>query len=343
MPTLASAVCKATFGFALVVYRLGPMQQCEVRCDGTCSGYGDLNDTHCAVCTIDPRESPVMTGTELATATFVEWNPQTKNHKGCQSNDQCLACPQATNITVKSRTHVMLSTTCTHYNPHESATDFSVHLNVIPGASDVKISGQGTITSNVWPLELNPPLRIGTKLTSKERNEITVPEVMFSLPESITERSAVQITESGKVHVSAFAPQFKTLVVVAGMHARPLRLHSSSYVEGFAMEALVGFGHVTGHIEIACLNTSTTQHYVVQEVVQDKIKVTQNPHAPCTEINLTRLLGFYGTAYEQRYFDDEGVDDPPWREVRYAATIAGLLLLVLFLGNQPTFSSKKTN
>ena len=345
MPTAAASVCNAALGFVLVAYRLGPMQQCKVRCDGTCSGYGDLNDTHCAVCTVDPRESPTL---DFGNASFVEWVPQTKSHKGCQSNNQCLACPQLKTLRVRSNTHVLLSKSCTHYDPHDDPSMFDVKLDVVPGARNVRIVGKGTVTSDVWPLQLRPPLLIGNKV---RRNDFEShdPEVLFALQEDQKASAAVRITEKGKVRVSAAAPQFKVLIVIAGMKAKPLELHKASYIEGYAGEAIAGLGHVTGSLKLACLNESGSnasvpnQHYVIQELMKDTVKITPVPDAPCTDVNLTRLLGYYGSEYEELFYDDEGTDVPPWREVRTAATVAIVLLLVLFMSNQPDITTKKTN
>lgn len=341
--TAAATVCNQTLRFALVAYRLGPAQQCAVRCDAACQGYGDINATHCALCTADPRDSPTIDGTEFENTTFSEWVPQTKQHAGCHASGQCLACPAQQNITVTSNTKVYLSSKCTHFSPHGANTSgFAVRLNVVPGARNVEIHGRGTILSDTWPLAFGTPLLIA----GGDLGADAEPTIVFSPPGNATGTAAIQVTSAGKVQVVAAAPRFRTLVIVAGMNAGPIKIHKDSYVQGYAREAIAGLGHVTGHITLACLNATGVganvaggQHYVVQEIRHDQVKVALEPGTQCTEINLARLLGFYGAEYEQMFFDDYDRDDPPWRAVRIAGTVAATLVTVLLLNNQPAFSA----
>lgn len=338
----ASTVCNAAIGYFLVVYNIGPPQQCEVRCDGTCSGYGDINNTHCALCTIDPQDSPTVTEENLENIYFKTWNKQTKKHAGCRSNDQCLVCQESQSIKITSNTKLLLSQYCTHYFPHDLPQNLSVHIDVVPGAKNVKIIGKGTLISQTWPITFNPPLLIGNSLHKNLISSSDNPGIVFANKNDKTETNAITIANEGKIQISAFAPNFRTMVIVAGFKATPIKLHKHSFIEGAAKESLVGLGHVTGHVTLLCINShNSTQHYVVQEIRRDKVIVTTDPNKLCKEVNLTKLLGFYGTEYEEMFYDDFEEDEPPWKEVRIAATVSIVLLATLFLSNQPQFDSSK--
>lgn len=283
---------------------------------------------------MDPRSSPTFNDADLP---FLSWTPQQEDHRGCQSNNQCLACPRLTNITVASNTQVLLSKACTHYVPHNNFKEFAVHLSVVPGAKNVKIIGRGTVTSDTWPLSFRAPLFVGST-TNTNADPSNADNIVFKADQLTT--SAIQVTSGGLVQVSATAPNFRTLVVVAGMRAIPLRLKKKSYIAGHAREAIVGLGHVSGHVSLMC-TSNATQHYVVQEIRRNRINVVTSDKYPCTEVNLTRLLGFYGSEYEEMFYDDYNRDNPPWRAVKIAGTVAVVLGLVLLFSNQPSMHAKK--
>ena len=291
----------------------GAPSSCKPLCGPDCTGYGTLDSGDCGICTIYPESDRKV----VDDATFVTWYPQTNDNGGCHGK-VCLACPTKRDVRVTSHTHLFLSSSCTSYVPLPAGAH-GAHVNIASGARNVVVIGPGTITSDQWPLELGAPTYLKN--------------VTFALPPGETSNAAVRVSTSGQVQIiAAQAPNFRALVSVYGEHARPLDLHRGSEISGGARDALVGLGHVSGHVTATCTNHSNS--VVIQELVGAPHR--RMTFTNCNVVNLTKLLGFYGTEYEQMFFDDYNKDLPPWRGVRRAATAAVILGLATFLGYQHT-------
>ena len=306
-----------------IVYAVATIKQksCSVHCDTSCTGYGPVNATHCAICVmhVDP---PAVATADVAFAQFI---PRSTYSGGCTSNKVCLACPQHRSVSVSSNTRVYLSKSCNVYTPLNPG-DPGAHLTLSPGAKNVVIVGPGTVTSDTWPLNIGTPLRIAN--------------VTFAPPPDSVHINgpAVTVTSHGVVDIIGHAPLFRVLVSVYGLHARPVRMHSGSQIMGTARDALAGLGHVSGKLALECVDN--TSYVVMQELPRDdhrKITLGET----CIEINLSKLLGFYGSEYEQMLFNDYDKHKPPWKAVKIATFIVAILTVAILLGRQPEYENKR--
>lgn len=291
---------------------------CAVHCDAACVGYATVDSTHCAVCTVHP----VASATIAKNVTFTNYVPQNTENAKCTHSKVCLACPGSRNIEVASHTVVMLSQSCSVYTPMKPESR-GAHLTVKRGAHHVTIVGPGTVTSNTWPLHFGTPL--------------SIQDVTFRPQDDDSDRgAALAVTTHGKVNILGHALKFRALASVYGLRARPVKMARGSTIEGTAGDAVVGLGHVSGHLDVTCHDN--TSYVVMQELVRTEPKhITFDK---CTQINLTKLLGFYGTEYEQMLFGDYGKENPPWRAVWTTFALVLTLVLVIILEKQPAIEAE---
>ena len=292
---------------------------CAVHCDAACVGYATVSSTHCAICTVYPVADATIVGSNT---TLINYVPQNTENAKCGHSKVCLACPGSRNIKVASHTVVMLSQSCSIYTPMKRESQ-GAHLTVKRGARHVTIVGPGTVTSDTWPLHFGTPLSI-INVTFRPQDDGSGRGV------------ALAVTTHGKVNIHGHAPKFRALASVYGLRARPVRMARGSTITGTAGDAVVGLGHVSGHLNVTC--NDNTSYVVMQELVRTEPK--HITFVGCTQINLTKLLGFYGTEYEQMLFGDYGKENPPWRAVWTTFALVLTLVLVVVLEKQPAIEAE---